>query len=59
MESTARKVDLRKQLKHRHSLSASEVKEVDVPKMNFIMANGKGDPSFTESLRHLMGNKRC
>lgn len=43
-----RKVDLRKQLKYLYSPSASEVQTVEVPKFNFIMVDGKGDPNGPE-----------
>lgn len=39
------KIDFKKQLKHLYQASAKEVVLVDVPTMNFLMADGKGDPN--------------
>ena len=39
------KLDLKKDLKHLYQPSAKEVTIVDVPAMNFIMFDGKGDPN--------------
>lgn len=41
----ARKVDLKKELKHLYDPSAKEVSVVDVPRMNFLMIDGEGDPN--------------
>jgi hypothetical protein len=38
------KLDLRKDLKHLYTASANKVTLVDVTKMNFLMADGEGDP---------------
>jgi len=40
-----RKVDLKKELKHLYNPSAKEVSVVDIPSMNFLMVDGKGDPN--------------
>jgi hypothetical protein len=39
------KIDLKKQLKHLYGPGAKNVVEVDVPQMNFLMIDGKGDPN--------------
>ena len=39
------KVDLKKELKHLYGPSLNEVSLVDVPKMNFVMVDGSGDPN--------------
>ena len=38
------KIDLKKQLKAFYNPTAKEVTLIDVPKMNFIMIDGKGAP---------------
>ncbi len=43
------KVDYKKQLKHLYAPSAKKVEIVDVPQMNFLMVNGKGDPNTAKS----------
>jgi hypothetical protein len=43
------KRDLKKELKHLYRPSAKEVVRVDVPKMNFLMIDGKGDPGTSQS----------
>ena len=54
-----KKIDLRKELKHLYGASAREVREVDVPAMNFLMIDGQGDPnkaqSFSEAVEALYG----
>jgi len=40
-----RKLDIKKELKHLYQPSAKEVVQVDVPPMNFLMIDGKGDPN--------------
>ncbi|WP_293935525.1 GyrI-like domain-containing protein [Iodobacter sp.] len=40
-----KKLDLKKELKHLYQPSAKEVVEVDVPSFNYLMIDGKGDPS--------------
>ena len=39
------KIDLKKELKHLYFSSPKEFIEVQVPKMNFLMIDGKGDPN--------------
>ncbi len=43
------KVDLKKELKHLYQPSAKEVIQVDVPTMNYLMADGKGDPNTSQA----------
>lgn len=43
----ARKVDLKKELKHLYGPSAKEVSVVDVPHMIFLMIDGEGDPNIS------------
>ncbi len=43
------KIDFKKQMKHLYQPSAKEVVVVDVPKMNFLMVDGKGDPNTNQS----------
>ncbi len=51
------RVDLKKELKHLYSSSSQEVAIVDVPAMNFLMADGAGNPNtvkeFTETVEAL------
>jgi hypothetical protein len=42
------KVDLKKELKHLYGPSAKGVSQVDVPLMNFLMIDGKGDPNTSQ-----------
>ncbi len=44
-----KKISFKKQLKHLYSPNAKEVVEVDVPPMNFLMIDGKGDPNTSQS----------
>ena len=39
------KIDYKKELKHLYRPSAKVVEIVDVPKMNFLMVDGEGDPN--------------
>lgn len=43
-----KKIDLKKELKHLYQPSAKEVVQVDVPTMNFLMVDGKGDPNTSQ-----------
>jgi len=43
-----KKIDLKAQLKYLYRPSASKPQTVDVPRFNFIMVDGKGDPNGTE-----------
>lgn len=40
------KIDFKKELKYLYKPSAKKVEFVDVPKMNFLMINGKGSPTI-------------
>jgi hypothetical protein len=45
----AEKIDLKKQFKHLYSLSkAGRIEIVDVPPLNFLMVEGKGDPNTSQ-----------
>ncbi len=43
------KIDFKKQMKHLYQPSAKEVVVVEVPEMNFLMVDGKGDPNTSQS----------
>jgi hypothetical protein len=43
------KIDLKKENKELYDPSAKEVSIVDVPKMNFLMIDGEGDPNTSHS----------
>ena len=53
------KLDFKKQFKHLYVPSAKEVAIMDVPAMNFVMTDGRGDPdktpAFQEALQALYG----
>lgn len=53
------KVDLKQQLRHLYRPSAAHPELVTVPKMNFLMVDGKGDPNeskdFQEAIEALYG----
>lgn len=40
------KIDLKKELKHLYRPSAKQVVQVDVPKFNYLMIDGMGDPGI-------------
>ena len=40
-----KKIDYKKELKHLYQPSAKKIEFVEVPKMNFLMINGKGNPN--------------
>jgi hypothetical protein len=46
-----KKIDLRKDLKHLYQPSAKEVELVRVPKFNFLMIDGEGDPNNSKSFQ--------
>ena len=52
-----KKVDYKKELKHLYSPSPKKISVVDVPPMNYLMIDGKGDPNtskeFTEAIEAL------
>ena len=43
------KIDFKKKLKHLYKPSAKQIAIVDVPEMNFIMIDGKGNPNTSQS----------
>lgn len=42
------KIDLTKSFRHLYQASAGEVVEVDVPPMNYLMIDGRGDPNTSK-----------
>jgi hypothetical protein len=44
-EGTMEKIDFKKELKHLFKPSTKQVELVDVPQMNFLMIDGRGDPN--------------
>lgn len=46
-----RKIDFRKELKYLYNPSVKEVIIVDVPKMNFLMIDGRGDPNNSKEFK--------
>jgi hypothetical protein len=53
-EPAMTKLDLKKELKHLYQPSAKEVVLVDVPAMNFLMIDGKGDPVTSQAFQDAM-----
>ncbi len=49
------KIDLRKELKHLYQASQKSVVEVDVPTLRFLMIDGAGDPTGSESYAQAVG----
>jgi len=45
------KIDFKKELKHLYQPSAKGIAIVDIPKMNFLMIDGKGDPNTSKDFR--------
>jgi hypothetical protein len=43
------KIDFKRELKHLYQPSAKEVVEVEVPAMNYLMIDGKGDPNTSQA----------
>ncbi|NOT99364.1 MAG: hypothetical protein HOO97_09790 [Sideroxydans sp.] len=43
-----KKLDWKKELKHLYQPSTKEVMQVDVPAMNYLMIDGKGDPNTSK-----------
>lgn len=43
------KIDYKKQLKHLYKPSAQKIEIVNVPRMNFLMVDGEGDPNTAKS----------
>ncbi len=50
-----RKIDYKKELKHLYRPSAKKVEAVDVPRMNFLMTDGKGDPNTSQEFKDAIG----
>lgn len=48
------KIDLEKENKELYNPSTKEVSIVDVPKMNFLMINGEGDPNTSQEYQDAM-----
>jgi hypothetical protein len=46
-----KKLDLKKELKHLYQPSAKEVSFVRVPKFNFLMVDGEGDPNTSKEFQ--------
>ena len=49
------KIDYKKELKHLYRPSAKKVEAVDVPRMNFLMIDGKGDPNTSQEFKDAIG----
>ena len=49
------KIDYKKELKHLYRPSAKKVETVDVPKMNFLMVDGEGDPNTSQAFQDAVG----
>jgi hypothetical protein len=47
-----KKINYKKELKHLYNPSPKEPKIVDVPKMNFLMIDGKGDPNTSQEYKN-------
>jgi hypothetical protein len=45
------KIDFKKELKNLYKTSAKKVEVVDVPKMNFLMIDGKGNPNTSQEFK--------
>jgi len=45
------KIDFKKELKHLYRPSAKKVDVVEVPKLNYLMVNGEGDPNTSQSFQ--------
>jgi hypothetical protein len=48
------KLDLKKELKHLYQPSAKKVAVVDVPEMNFLMIDGRGDPNTAQEYQEAL-----
>jgi hypothetical protein len=46
-----KKIDYKKGLKHLYQPSAKNVVMVNVPQMNFLMIDGKGDPNSSKAFQ--------
>lgn len=47
-----KKIDYKKELKHLYNPSPKEPKIVDVPQMNFLMIDGKGNPNISQEYKN-------
>ncbi|GAI38387.1 unnamed protein product, partial [marine sediment metagenome] len=47
-----KKIDYKKELKHLYKPSPRKPEIVDVPKMNFLMIDGKGDPNTSQEFKN-------
>lgn len=45
------KIDFKKELKHLYQPSAKEVVKIQVPEMNFLMIDGRGDPNTSQEYK--------
>ena len=50
-----KKIDYKKKLKHLYRPSVKKVEIVDVPKMNFLMIDGEGDPNTSQAFQDAVG----
>ena len=50
-ETQMEKIDYKKELKHLYRPSAKKVEAVVVPKMNFLMIDGEGDPNTSQAFQ--------
>ncbi len=46
-----KKIDYRKDLKRLYLPSAKEISTVEIPRMNFLMVDGKGDPNTSQDYK--------
>jgi hypothetical protein len=46
-----KKIDYKKELKHLYNASKKEVEIIEVPPMNFLMVDGRGDPNGSEEFQ--------
>ena len=49
------KIDYKKELKYLYRPSAKKVETVDVPKMNYLMVDGEGDPNTSQAFQDAVG----
>ena len=47
-----KKIDIKKELKQLYNASAKNPEIVNVPRMNFLMVNGEGDPNISEKYKN-------
>jgi len=47
-----KKIDYKKELKHLYKPSAKKIEFVEVPKMNYLMINGKGNPNTSIAFKN-------